>query len=239
MNGEKHVELVSTQITLKERLELDSKLPDFYYVISERQFSGRGRGDHEWVSSTGNLHASILLRTLPIEPPTWAPLWVSVCTHRALVKLGADDTRISLKWPNDLWIDGSFKVAGVLCEKKGAEIIAGIGLNLVQSPLVSSGVVPFREDQVAPEAITVLEAIIEEMASLKSLEQLIAHYERHSLFKNGATISWRSNDKVLEGVVLGLGEYGEMLVESEGRKIPLYSEEVSKVIQPATTGQST
>jgi len=239
LNGEKHTELVSTQITLKERLERDPKLPDLYYVISEMQSAGRGRGDHEWVSSSGNLHASILIRKLPFEPPTWAPLWVSVCAHRALLNLGAEESRISLKWPNDLWIDRSFKIAGVICEKKGPEIIVGIGLNLVQSPLVTSGVVPFQENNTLPNPIQVLEAVIKEMTLVDSLDLVIEHYHRYSLFKNGVTISWNSNGKVHEGVVLGLGEYGELLVESDGRKIPLYSEEVTKVIQPAMRGQST
>lgn len=237
LNGERHENLISTQITLKERLDANPSLANLYYVLADTQSSGRGRSDRQWVSLAGNLHASILIRHVPLPIPTWVPLWVSICTHRALTRFGALTERIQLKWPNDLWLDERFKVGGVLCEKKGSEIIAGIGLNLRAAPIEDSAVVPFASLAASPGQI--LEALIEELASLTKLEQVQSYYRKHALFQSGQTIAWINQDQKQEGVVVGLGEYGELLVNTRNGQIPLYSEDVRSVSPPKEKDRST
>jgi BirA family biotin operon repressor/biotin-[acetyl-CoA-carboxylase] ligase len=39
------------------------------------------------------------------------------------------DPRAALKWPNDVWWGGR-KIAGILCETVGADIVVGLGVNL-------------------------------------------------------------------------------------------------------------
>jgi len=39
---------------------------------------------------------------------------------------------ISLKWPNDVLVDGK-KIAGILCERNGDNVIVGIGVNVGQT----------------------------------------------------------------------------------------------------------
>jgi len=234
---EKHHYLVSTQTTLKERLEADPALLNLYSVMADQQSSGRGRADREWVSLKGNLHVSILIRDQPFKMPTWVPLWVSISVHRSLKKLGAQTERITLKWPNDLWLDGNAKLGGVLCEKKGSEIIAGIGLNLVSAPIAESAVVPFSGE--SPSAEQVLDVLLNELANPVRLEQVQSYYQEHALFCSGETVTWLQMDQKHEGVVVGLGQYGELLVDTPKGRTPLYSEDVRSVSSPAVKDQST
>ncbi len=236
MNGERHNILVSTQITIRERLDANPLLADRYFVLAQSQTAGRGRGDRQWASTAGNLHASILIRQTPFTIPTWVPLWVSVCAHRALSRMGVPDHRLQLKWPNDLWLDGSFKVSGVLCEKKGEVIIAGIGMNLVHAPLPDSAVTPFSGEAPSPESM--IKEIIDELAMETGVDAIRSYYDRHCLFRNGEELSWISNGQKKQGRVVGLGEYGELIVETDLGRIPLYSEDVSGVSPPKEKDRS-
>jgi len=48
--------------------------------------------------------------------------------------IGADEVAASvkIKWPNDILVGGC-KICGILCERKGDRVIAGIGLNVNQT----------------------------------------------------------------------------------------------------------
>lgn len=233
--GETHSELISTQITLKERVEENPRLPHGYYVLADSQLQGRGRGDHAWSSVSGNLHASILLRRFPFPLLTWVPLWIAVALHRTLVDFQVNESLIQLKWPNDLWINGQKKVAGILCEKKGEEIFAGIGLNLVHAPVPEAGVVPF---QTIPSSEAIVLKLLEQLSWVRSVDEIREYYEKHSLFMNGTQVAWKEGLNQLQGTFVGLGEYGEMKVQVGDRIVPLFSEEVSAITSPAATGQS-
>lgn len=230
MNGERYERLISTQITMKERLDANPMLQDRYFILADMQTAGRGRSDRQWVSSVGNLHASILIRTPPFSIPTWTPLWVSVCAHRSLIAFGVPADRLQLKWPNDLWLDATSKVSGVLCEKKGDTLIAGIGMNLMHSPLPESATVPFPDRIPLPE--TMVEKILFELSKDASVGEIREYYERYSLFKIGTDVTWNSKSQKKQGRVVGLGEYGELILETDSGRIPLYSEDVSGITPP-------
>lgn len=100
-------------------------------VVADEQTGGRGRLDREWHSPSGGIWLSLLFR--PDLPPAQAPLFTlaaAVATARALSETGIES---SIKWPNDVLIDGK-KVAGILTEMEGEAdriswVIVGIGLN--------------------------------------------------------------------------------------------------------------
>lgn len=95
------------------------------------QTSGRGRLDHRWLSPPGvNLLMSAVLNVGGLEPQQVAtlPLVVGFAVVNALPgKIRGE--RVALKWPNDVLI-GSRKVSGILCERHGDSVIAGIGINV-------------------------------------------------------------------------------------------------------------
>jgi len=100
-------------------------------VLADEQTSGRGQHGRSWTCPAGS---GVLLSVLLFPPPllrrpailtAWAA--VSVCeTIRELTGLEA-----SIKWPNDVLIQGR-KVCGILLEQSRGTV-AGIGLNVNQS----------------------------------------------------------------------------------------------------------
>ena len=69
---------------------------------------------------------------IPLTPITLLPLRVGTVVIDAL-----NDSRLSLKWPNDVLLEGG-KVAGVLVESDGAAIFVGVGVNVASAPEVPS-----------------------------------------------------------------------------------------------------
>ncbi|MEU4474726.1 biotin--[acetyl-CoA-carboxylase] ligase [Micromonospora sp. NPDC023888] len=120
--------------------------PEGLVVVAERQTAGRGRRGRIWQSPPrAGIATSVLLRPgaavperdwLPV-PPTgygWLPLLAGVALVEAVARLAELDA--TLKWPNDLLIDGA-KCAGVLAEAvpgrapdQPPAIVLGIGLNV-------------------------------------------------------------------------------------------------------------
>lgn len=99
--------------------------------VAERQIAGRGRLDHKWHSAAGeNLTFSAVLSCGGQSPEEIAtlPLVVGLAIVKALSPMAA----LSVKWPNDVLFNGR-KVAGILCERHGDNVIAGIGLNVNQT----------------------------------------------------------------------------------------------------------
>lgn len=110
--------------------------------VADYQIAGRGRLDHKWLSPPGtNLMMSVVLSVEGIEPEQVAtfPLVVGLAVAKALRKFIVDDQNarhetqdVKLKWPNDVLVGGR-KIAGILCERHGDNVIAGIGVNVGQT----------------------------------------------------------------------------------------------------------
>jgi BirA family biotin operon repressor/biotin-[acetyl-CoA-carboxylase] ligase len=101
------------------------------WLRAERQVSGRGRQGRVWISPPGNLYASTLVRLQPEDPP--APtlaLLAAVALNETLARLVEG---VSIKWPNDLVVNGA-KLAGILLERQHNAVILGFGVNLADHP---------------------------------------------------------------------------------------------------------
>jgi BirA family biotin operon repressor/biotin-[acetyl-CoA-carboxylase] ligase len=99
-------------------------------LLAEAQSAGRGRLGRQWVSRPGTaLTFSVLLRPAAVPPANrgWLPLLAGVALARAVRAETMVDA--SLKWPNDVQVNGS-KLAGILAEQAGGAIVVGIGINV-------------------------------------------------------------------------------------------------------------
>ena len=95
------------------------------------QSAGRGRLAHKWVSPSGaNLLMSAVLGVagLPVETAALLPLVAGLAVLRGIEPFARGRT-VQIKWPNDVFVDGK-KVCGILCERHGDNVIAGIGVNV-------------------------------------------------------------------------------------------------------------
>ncbi|WP_371346431.1 biotin--[acetyl-CoA-carboxylase] ligase [Ancylobacter sp. IITR112] len=110
------------------------------WFVAARQTGGRGRRGRPWVSEPGNLYASLLLRDAgsPAHQPELCFVAALALYDAVRAVTGIDPLRISLKWPNDVMIDGA-KLAGILLEGAAvpggwAATVIGFGVNCAHHP---------------------------------------------------------------------------------------------------------
>ena len=105
--------------------------------VADFQTAGRGRLDHSWLAAAGeNLTFSAVLDVAGLDPARAAtlPLVVGLAVARAVAPLLPDTAGndLAIKWPNDVMLRGR-KLAGILCERNGDCVVAGVGLNVNQT----------------------------------------------------------------------------------------------------------
>ena len=115
--------------------------PGELWITAAEQLAGRGRHGRQWASPPGNLYASLLLID-PCEMPSAPQLGfvAGLALHEAVEAVtGIGAPRLSLKWPNDLLLDGA-KVSGLLLEGHRLHpngplaIVIGFGVNVAFAP---------------------------------------------------------------------------------------------------------
>lgn len=103
-------------------------------VHADAQMTGRGRFGKTWHSPPGNLYLSVVLR-VDIPPARGGELSfvAALAVADAVDALLPKHTRATLKWPNDVLVDGG-KIAGILVEQSDGARIVGIGVNILEAP---------------------------------------------------------------------------------------------------------
>jgi BirA family biotin operon repressor/biotin-[acetyl-CoA-carboxylase] ligase len=103
-------------------------------LVAEQQDAGRGRHARTWTSpARAGLSMSVLLRTtgVPLSVLGWLPLLAGVAVADAVQRLA--EVEVTLKWPNDVLIDGR-KLGGILAEVAATTpepaVVVGLGLNV-------------------------------------------------------------------------------------------------------------
>lgn len=127
----------STNDAVRRRLAEGATDP--FVIAARQQTKGRGRSGRVWRSPEGNLAVTFYF---PFDGS-----WQDAARLSFAVSLGVRDavsalapgTEQSLKWPNDVLLNGR-KVCGILLENIGKDvegrlqILIGIGLNLASHP---------------------------------------------------------------------------------------------------------
>lgn len=124
----------STNTILLERENIG--LPSGYVLVTDDQTAGRGRLGRTWISSQCcSLTFSALWKFSDESRIFGLSLIVGLAVATGLQDLGING--ISLKWPNDIWLNEK-KVGGILIEvafnSTGASTVIGIGINLHKNP---------------------------------------------------------------------------------------------------------
>ncbi|WP_204114792.1 biotin--[acetyl-CoA-carboxylase] ligase [Shimia biformata] len=110
------------------------------WILGLRQTAGRGRRGRAWADPSGNFAATLVIR--PAESPDQVALRsfvASLALFDAFVAVTGRGEGFSLKWPNDVLLNGG-KLAGILLESAGmaggavSHIAIGIGVNLRAAP---------------------------------------------------------------------------------------------------------
>ncbi|MEI2808129.1 MAG: biotin--[acetyl-CoA-carboxylase] ligase [Albidovulum sp.] len=134
----RHV-LAEVDSTNSEAARLAPRLTQPTWILARRQTAARGRRGRAWVAPEGNFFATLVMR--PSGDPVAAAQRSFVAALALAEALGAavgPGAALSLKWPNDVLLNGG-KVAGILLESAGkgagvSHLAIGIGVNLIAAP---------------------------------------------------------------------------------------------------------
>lgn len=209
-------------------------LSEGYWLVADRQVSGRGRQGRAWFDGAGNFMGSTIVRCEAGDPP--APslaLLAGIALHEVVVSLLPRSVRAELKWPNDLLIDGA-KIAGILLEAQGRVVVVGIGVNLACAPrlpdrqaiaLAELGIAPDR-DQFA-EQLAAQFALELERWRAAGLEPLIRRWLAAAHPPGTPLLVGEPGTKPLRGTFAGLAEDGALqLAMADGTRHTIHAGEV-------------
>lgn len=243
----------STSSLLKSQA---AELPAGTVLVTDHQTEGRGRLGRSWSSVAGeDLTFSVLLR--PDIPPEQAPrlsLAVAVAAAQALETLEGLPGRVSVKWPNDVFI-GDRKVCGILLEssvdgERLEWVVAGVGLNVNSDPgAMLEGLGPSEReswrDRPRPTSLLaelghsvdrgpLLGALLSCLATEvreESWPQVLALLRTHDALEGHSLRVYAGPPDgalVLEGEGAGIGDQGQLLVrDGDGIVVPVFAGEVT------------
>jgi BirA family biotin operon repressor/biotin-[acetyl-CoA-carboxylase] ligase len=203
-----------------------------FYVVAERQTSGRGRRGREWVSPFGeNLYYSLVLR---IDGGMRQLEGMSLVVGLALLQVIRDAGVVNagLKWPNDVLV-GKRKLAGILLELSGdpadvCHVVIGIGLNVNMRPSGQQAIgqpwTSLQEElgQVLDrnELIIALNQQLERYLAIQLRDGFAAlqtQWQSNHLWQGCAVALTAGNDPV-EGVVVGVDRSGAIRLNVNGQE---------------------
>jgi BirA family biotin operon repressor/biotin-[acetyl-CoA-carboxylase] ligase len=189
-------------------------------IVAGKQESGRGRRGAAWVCPPGEgLAFSVLLR--PRENKALWPrlsLAAGLAVAEAIERLGP---LAEVKWPNDVWVGGR-KIAGILVEAGEDFVVVGIGINVgvkeFPAELADSATSLALECGEAPELSAVLLLVLERLQVWSAkigggFEELLRGF-RVRCALTGKAVRLLAADGALSGTVAGIGDGGELLVET-------------------------
>ncbi|SER22496.1 biotin--[acetyl-CoA-carboxylase] ligase [Giesbergeria anulus] len=168
-------------------------------LVAEEQTAGRGRLGRQWQGQPGDTLMFSL--GLPLAPRDWSGLSLAVGVSVAeslqpvLPPAGSSQPRLSLKWPNDLWLcnsHGERKLGGILVETASfvapqtqvvpmhtspatRYVVIGIGLNL-RPPDHSGLSLPAAGLQEIDAHIDAPAALLRVVPPLLAMLQAFEHY---------------------------------------------------------------
>lgn len=216
-------------------------------ILAERQDRGRGRINSKWISPSGGIWLSIILK--PNMPANKSPL-LKFIAALAVCDTIAQNTGLEskVKWPNDILINHK-KVCGILLDiaTKGSSIeyaVIGIGIN---ANVNIRKILPYIPDHKGNDvSVTSLKSelsgkYVNRPSFLKLLFERLEHYycylEKEDLggvvilnqIKDrldilNAVVTIQQTDKTIEGLVVGLGLDGSLVLKkNDGSLIEVLS----------------
>lgn len=142
-NGMLYAEVIgSTQSVMDKNFKFSQVLPTGLVCLATNQVAGRGRGRNSWVSQSGALQFSLIIRhnvNIRHAPVVFIQYIIALAVVESIrERPGYENTPLRLKWPNDIYVetknDGLKKVGGLLINSSFVDdefvLVIGCGINL-------------------------------------------------------------------------------------------------------------
>lgn len=222
--------------------------PHLSVLVTDDQRLGRGRLDRTWTAPAGAaLAISVLVRVphLPADQRGWVPLIAGAAMTLAIRGQFAphvpdDGSRVALKWPNDVLIDGA-KVCGILSQMVPGErdaIVVGAGVNTRMTPkqlpvptatsLAIAGA-DVDLDRLLADYLQGLDRMLQTAVSAAGAANVRAEIQRLCGTLGRDVRVMLPDDRVLEGTAAGLDDVGRLVVAVGGESVPVAAGDVIHV----------
>jgi BirA family biotin operon repressor/biotin-[acetyl-CoA-carboxylase] ligase len=203
-------------------------------VFADAQTAGRGRHGRAWISPSGGLYLSVLLRP-PVASLPLLPLAAGLAVADGLAAFGV---AARLKWPNDV-VGAQGKVAGILAESSSSAgsldwVVVGLGVNVDPRDELPEGASSMkRETGKAPPLLEVAAAVLGALPAwydavlASGNPSVVAAWRRRSVPWWGRTVEVRSGEQVLRGVLRDVDAQGALVIEPrDGPEVAVVSGDV-------------
>lgn len=204
-------------------------------VVCDHQLRGRGRFQRTWFDRPGScLLFSVILRyPVVLHSAGMASLLPAIAIAECLVIRTGSKTHVSLKWPNDVLLNGR-KAAGILgvnmSAERGTSSVVGVGFNLdlteedfpadireTATSLKREAIAAAPREVLLAEILMKWEALFDE-ASAGNPRELCERWERFGPERGSRMVRSTGREKV-EGYFAGLGDQGQMLLQTSDHGI--------------------
>ena len=208
-------------------------------VLGGEQTEGRGRHGARWLSGQGKgVWMSLVLGDRDVT--TQLPLFVGIACAEVIEELAG--VRVSIKWPNDLVVEGR-KLGGILIETGDGWVVAGIGVNVGEAPTESLQGVDVRslpatsiaEHSVRFPDIPVIaghfaQRILKWLDAYEGVDRVVDHFSLRDALRDLHV----DTDEHGTGIARGIDECGMLLLElGDGSIVRVRSGSVRAIKQSA------
>lgn len=194
-------------------------------VQALQQTGGRGRHGNHWTSPMGNLYLSVLLRpSCKADRAGQLAFVVALALSEAMDAVMEEGHEKTLKWPNDILIDGK-KASGILLESdidahgRVDYVVVGTGVNIFVAPDGAINLDSIKKERLAVNTFRDL--------YLERLYRLYRHWQdkgfaeiRQTWLKQAhglnAPMRIRLPEITYEGIFRGLDENGALIADIGG-----------------------
>lgn len=233
MNIIRFLSIDSTNEYLKKNYE---NLNHETICVANTQTAGRGRYERLWHDDGSSCLFSILLKEKLIQDKiSMYSLLTAYATHKVLSKYHKN---LSIKWPNDILLNGK-KVAGILLESRIKEndiqaIIIGIGINTNTKVFnheiknIATSFLKETDQSIDHDSliIEIFQTLKDSIECLKTDHHHIIHYLNHYHILNNKEISYTENGKHLRGIVKSISHEGKLIITRDQQFYELSSGEI-------------
>jgi len=221
------------------KLLSEGKLAHGTVILAEHQTAGRGQRGRSWQSvGSKQFTGTFFLKTdfLSVDHLCYLNMGIALSV-RAMVQTFTRK-KVTIKWPNDIFIE-NHKIAGILIETnwKNGRVegaIVGIGVNV--SPVQSVGYATSLEEVSgkSPEILTILDSLTEKLTEFyhylqqADFDYLKSAYESFLWKKDEEiTLEERQNPIPFQGIIRGVDQIGNLLVEKDGIVTVYHNQELN------------
>jgi BirA family biotin operon repressor/biotin-[acetyl-CoA-carboxylase] ligase len=220
--------------TLAAELNKNNPLQEGTIIYTNFQTAGRGQYGNSWESENGmNLLFSLILYPFMIKP----------CDQfiiSKIISLGLCDflnrytTNISIKWPNDIFVNND-KIAGLLLEvsiirEEIESVIAGIGLNLNQKLFRSDAPNPVSLGMITGKYYDTGDCLRKLASDIDRRYKQLLNEKRgeidseylKNLYRFGEWSNYRDASGLFEGRIISVNSGGRLLIEARNGRIYEY-----------------